>query len=472
MHPALAENGQRPESGEVIMPSHPSPCCGDFLRSALPRRQFLTIGALGAAGLTLPRLLAGEGRRLPGRARSCILLHQFGGPSHLDSFDPKPDAPAEVRGPFKTLPTCVAGVRLSEHLPRLAGLFGRFALVRSVHHRASSHNSAAYYSLTGHKPLIDIVTSNASAVDVPAYGSVVARLTASRAKVPAFVSLPTMIADGPFRTPGEFAGFLGKQYDPLFVLGDPNSPRFSAREMTLPAEVSVRRAAGRNELLHDLEELSRLADRAAAVKGMSTHRARAFDLLTSRRTREALAIDREPDRIRSRYGRTTYGQSCLLARRLVEAGVRFVTVYYSAGIGGWDTHTANFATLKNSRLPITDVAVSALLEDLHQRGLLDDTLVLWCGEFGRTPKINAQAGRDHWPQCYTVLMAGGGLKGGVVYGASDRAGAFPKDNPVRPDDVAATLFGALGLKPDTEVRDQLGRPFPISRGKPIRELFV
>jgi hypothetical protein len=441
----------------------------------LSRRHFLTVGALGAFGLTLPDLLAGESKRKKAAARSCILLHQFGGPSHLDTFDPKPDAPAEVRGPFQSLPTPVPGVRISEHLPRLAKLVEHFALLRSVHHRTSSHNSAAYYSLTGHKPLIDIVTANASAVDVPAYGSVVARLTASlsgRAKVPPFVSLPTMIADGPFRTPGEFAGFLGKQYDPLFVSGDPNLPRFNAREMTLPAAVSVRRAADRNELLRELEGLAQLADRSAAVKGMSAHRARAFYLLTSRRTRQALEIDKEPDKVRRRYGRTTYGQSCLLARRLVEAGVRFVTVYYSPGIGGWDTHTANFTTLKNSRLPNTDTAVSALLEDLHQRGLLGETLVVWCGEFGRTPKINAQAGRDHWPQCYTVLMAGGGIKKGMVYGASDRRGAFPKDNPVRPDEVAATMFAALGLDPETEVRDQLGRPFPISRGKPIKELFA
>jgi hypothetical protein len=449
-----------------------SPCCADFLRLPLDRRQLLKAGVLGATGLTLPRLLAAEGAGRRATARSCILLHQFGGPSHLDTFDPKPAAPAEVRGPFATIPTSAPGLRFGEHLPRLARLAHRVALVRSVTHRTSMHNSAAYYSLTGQQPLIDIVTANASATDLPAYGSVVAYLGSHRPgpAVPPFVSLPTMIADGPFRTPGEFAGCLGKAYDPLFVTSDPNAPTFDVRELALPAEVTVERAAERDGMLHDLEALSRLADRSAAVRGAEVHEARALSLLTSRATQRALEIGREPDRVRDRYGRTTYGQSVLLARRLVEAGVRFVTVYYSPGISGWDTHKDNFNTLKNSRLPNTDTALSALLEDLRERGLLDETLVVWCGEFGRTPKINAEAGRDHWPQCYTVLLAGGGVRGGTVHGTSDPSGAFPKDDPVRPDDVAATMFAALGLDPATEVRDQLGRPFPISRGEPIRAL--
>jgi uncharacterized protein (DUF1501 family) len=449
--------------------------CAAFLRLALSRRQFLTFGALGATGLTLSRLLAAEAgtasARRPARARSCILLHQFGGPSHLDSFDPKPDAPAEIRGLFATVATSVPGIRFSEHLPRLAQQFAQFALVRSVSHRAASHNSAAYYSLTGHQPLIDIVTANASATDVPAYGSVLAYLQGQPAgeRVPPFVSLPTMIADGPFRTPGEFAGFLGKVYDPLLINSDPSAATFSVNELTLPDGVTVARATDRDAMLRQLEGLSRLAE-SGAVRGLSAHRARALRLLTSRGTQQALDIHREPDRTRERYGRTTYGQSCLLARRLVEAGVRFVTVYYSPGISGWDTHIDNFTTLRQSRLPNTDRAVSALLHDLHERGLLDETLVVWCGEFGRSPRINAAAGRDHWPQCYTVLLAGGGLRGGVVYGSSDASGAFPRDNPVRPDDISATLFAALGLDPQTEIRDQLGRPFPISRGEPIRAL--
>jgi hypothetical protein len=457
-----------------MIPARPAPCCRAFLHTPVSRRHALRIGALSAFGLSLPRLFGREPRAGKATARSCILLHQFGGPSHLDSFDPKPEAPAEIRGPFATLATALPGVRFSEHLPRLARQLHQFALVRSVHHRTSSHNSAAYYSLTGHQPLIDIVTANASALDVPTYGSVVAYLERERAqrrKVPPFVSLPTMIADGPFRTPGEFAGFLGKVYDPLFVTSDPNSSAFDVKELTLPDGVSVERATDRNAMLRDLEQLSRLADRAAAVRALSAHQERALSLLTSAQTQQALDIRREPDRVRDRYGRTTYGQSCLLARRLVEAGVRFVTVYYSPGIGGWDTHKDNFSTLKASRLPNTDVTVSALLGDLQERGLLDETLVAWFGEFGRTPKINRDIGRDHWPQCYTVLLAGGGIKGGRVCGASDPTGAFPKDQPVRPDDIAATLYTALGLDPATEVHDQLGRPFPISRGEALAALF-
>jgi uncharacterized protein (DUF1501 family) len=229
----------------------------------------------------------------------------------------------------------------------------------------------------------------------------------------------------------------------------------------------VERVEERRSILRDLDARSRMADRQAAVQGMNAYRGRAMDLLTSPATKKAFALHEESDRMRDRYGRTTYGQSVLLARRLIEAGVRFVTVYYSRGIGGWDTHKDNFATLKGSRLPQTDQTVSALLEDLEGRGLLGETLVYWTGDFGRTPKINKDAGRDHWPPCQTVLLAGGGVRGGQVYGASDPTGARPADRPVLPDDVTATVFHALGLDPETTIRDQLNRPMPISAGRPI-----
>ncbi len=449
-------------------------CCDEFLRGRMNRRTMLRVGGLGFAGLSLPGLLRAEqqGRTGGGRAKSCIMLFQFGGASHLDSFDPKPDAPAEIRGQFQPIATTLAGVQVCEHLPRLARLTDKYAIVRSVHHRTSAHNSAAYYSLTGHKPLIDIVTANASAHDWPAYGSVMDKFAPTKAHVPTAVSLPTMIADGPFRTPGEFAGLLGKMHDPLFITQDPNSPSFDVEELTLPTELTFDRVGNRRELLDRIDAKSRLADRRdTAVRGVDAYYDRAFSLLTSPDTKKAIDIGREDDKTRDRYGRTMYGQSVLLARRLVEAGVRFVTVYYSPGIGGWDTHKNNFETLKSSRLPQTDQAVSALLEDLSSRGLLDETLVLWTGDFGRTPKINSDAGRDHWPQCYSVLMAGGGVRGGQVFGASDASGAYPKDNPVRPDDLSATLFTALGLDPATEMHDQLNRPIPISYGQPIRALL-
>jgi len=251
---------------------------------------------------------------------------------------------------------------------------------------------------------------------------------------------------------------------------DPNSPHFNVEELSLPPGVDGRRVAHRQEVLRALDARSRLADRLATVKGMTEYQTRAVDLLTSPATKKALALHEESPKLRDRYGRNAYGQSVLLARRLVEAGVRFVTVYYSPGIGGWDTHKDNFSILKTSRLPHTDHAVSALLEDLNDRGLLQETLVYWTGDFGRTPKVNKEAGRDHWPPCQTVLMAGGGIRGGQVYGSSDPSGAFPQDHPLRPDDITATVFQALGLQPETTIIDQLGRPMPISAGKAIAAL--
>jgi hypothetical protein len=449
-------------------------CCADFLRGRVNRRTVLKIGSLGLAGLTLPDILRAEStaNHAKATAKSVILLFQFGGPSHHDTFDPKPDAPAEIRGEFATIDTNVAGIQVTEHLGRLAQLADRYALVRSVHHDRSSHNPGAYYSLVGRRPLINRVTLNASATDFPHPGSIIDYLDQAERDVPTFVSLPTMIADGPFRTPGEFAGLLGKMYDPLWVLKDPNSKDFGVEELTLPSEVNVERVTDRRAILEDLDAASRLADRITAVRGMRDYQTRAMALLTSSATKKAFAINDEDPKLRDRYGRTTYGQSVLLARRLVEAGVRFVTVYYSRGIGGWDTHKRNFETLRESRLPQTDQTVSALLEDLQERGLLDETLVYWTGDFGRTPKINNDAGRDHWPPCQTVLMAGGGVRGGQVIGSSDAEGAYPHDSPYLPDDVTATVFRALGYDPKTEIRDQLNRPMPISAGTPIDALFA
>ncbi len=438
------------------------------------RRSVVCAGALAGSGLTLADFLRAEGERLPGEAtaKSCIMLFQFGGPSHIDTFDPKPEAPAEIRGEFAAIATSNPALRISEHLPLLAKRADRFALVRSVHHDRSSHNPGAYYSLTGRRPLNPSVTANASATDFPCPGAIIDHLRPGRTDVPTAVSLPTMIADGPFRTPGEFAGFLGKQHDPLFILADPNAPDFSVDQVTLPDGVTVDRLARRREILARLGELRRLQDGIAAVRGMDAYQQRAFDLLTSTAMQRALRISDEPEALRNRYGRTSYGQSVLLARRLVEQGVRFVTVYYSAGIGGWDTHENNFRTLRESRLPQTDAALAALLDDLAERGLLDETLVLWTGDFGRTPKVNGKAGRDHWPPCQTVLLAGGGVRGGRLIGASDGHGAYPLSDPQRPDDIMASVFSALGLNPETIIHDQLGRPMPIADGRPIRGLFV
>lgn len=450
--------------------------CASFRRSGLSRRSFVQAGALAAFGPSLPRLLAAEkSGQGPRKIRSCILLFMFGGPSHLDTFDMKPDAPAEIRGEFGTIATRTPGLRICEHLPRLAQLTDKYALIRSNQQTVSSHNPAAYYQLCGHEPANKKVTANATSNDYPAYGSVISRFAPTTEKVPNFVSMPTMIADGPFRTPGEFAGYLGKLHDPLWILRDPNRSDFRVDELQLPDGLDDDRLAFRRNLRDRLRNRQdpNVAWRTddEAVAGLGSYYERAYDLLTSQAARRALRIHEEPEAVRERYGRTTFGQSTLLARRLVEAGVRFVTVYYSPGIGGWDTHKSNFPTLKDSRLPSVDVTLSALLEDLEQRGLWDETLVIWMGEFGRTPKINADAGRDHWPQCYTTLLAGAGIPGGLLYGASDSTGAYPTDKPVTPDDFAATLFTKFGIDPHQTANDQFNRPVELAYGQPIPELL-
>ena len=447
--------------------------CRDFHKTYCSRRTALTFGALGVSGLALPQLLRAEATTIAARskAKSCILLFQFGGPSQFESFDPKPQAPAEIRGEFGVIATRNPQLVIGEHLPKLAAVADKFSLVRSVHHDRANHNSGAYYSLTGRRPQVDLVTSNAAATDFPSPGAVIDYLRRDRPLVPTAVSLPTMIADGPFRTPGEFAGFLGKLHDPLFITQNPDDPKFSVDQLALPEGISIDRLRDRREVLSRLSATARLGEKIAAVRDMDAYQQRAVDLLASPATRQALAVTEEPSETRERYGRDQYGQSVLLARRLVEAGVRFVTVYYSAGIGGWDTHKDNFKTLKGSRLPHTDAALSALIEDLATRGLLDETLILWTGDFGRTPKVNKDAGRDHWPPCQTVLLAGGGIRGGRLVGSSDKTGAYPLSEPKTPDDVMATVYHALGFDPETIIRDQLNRPMPIADGRPIAALF-
>ena len=447
--------------------------CADFGRSMLSRRRMLQIGALGTLGLNLPAALRAEAHSgLKVRAKSVIYLHQFGGVPQQDTFDMKPNGPAELRGEFKPIASSVPGLPVCELLPRMAQVMDTMTVVRSVCHRTTFHNSAAYYSLTGHQPQADSVSAAASASDFPAYGSVVSKLAPGRSPVPTFVSLPWMIGDGVFRTPGQFAGYLGKEHDPLFITKDPNDPHFSVDALTLPIEVPMRRVADRLALRSGLAAHARLTDKIAAVRGLNTFQQKALSLLTSSETQRAFDIDAEDPVLRDRYGRTPYGQSVLLARRLVEAGVRFVTVYYSPGIVGWDTHEQNFKLLRERLLPATEQTLPTLIQDLESRGLLDETLVVWTGEFGRTPKINKNAGRDHWPQCYTLLMAGGGLKRGFVYGGSDSAAAYPKDNPCSPDDIAATMFYCMGIDPATELRNHVNQPIPASRGTPIMPLLA
>jgi hypothetical protein len=460
--------------------------CLGFQQAALSRRHALKVGGWGLLGLNLPGLLRAESasiaHRPKARAKSVIFLFQFGGPSHLETFDMKPEAPEGIRGLHKPMASNVPGIQVSDRLPRMAKVMAKVTLVRSMHHTMKNHNSAAYYALTGHAPLVDDIRLKDSLELFPAYGSVVDKLAPLGSELPTSVAYPHVIRDGSV-TPGQHASFLGKIHDPFLVTQDPNEPGFRLPELTLPTGLSYERLTARRELQKIIDAQSQLLEHSTMARGLDAYYERAMAMLQSQRLRDAFDLGAESETTREAYGRTTYGQSCLLARRLVEAGVRFVTVYFSNNIGGqstesggWDTHGFNntrmFPIIEKLHLPMTDQTLPTLLEDLDQRGLLDTTLVLWMGEFGRTPKINDNISRDHWPQCYTVLLAGGGVKRGFVYGASDKHGAYPADNPVRPEDLAATVFYLLGIDPRTEVRGVGDRPLHIAEGRPVTGLLI
>ena len=450
-------------------------CEGFWQSRRLSRRRLLTAGSAGALGLTLPGLLQGEARAraLGGKAtaKSIILLYQWGGPSHLETFDMKPDGPAHSRGEFKPIPSSLDGLQVSELLPRFAQVMDRVTLVRSVTHTFKNHNPPGYYGLTGHAPPSDDQRLRDSPDLFPHYGSVIDHLAPAPKQIPTFVAMPAVIRDGSV-VPGQHGSFLGKKHDPLLILQDPNAADFRLPELSLPEGISPERLQDRRALLEALDGQTGLVERLSAARGIDEYHERAFAMLSSPQVKKAFDLSQEPAKTRDEYGRTSFGQGCLLARRLVEIGVRIVTVYYCRPGGGfiWDTHKDNFKELKATLLPTTDQSVPALLKDLETRGLLDETLVVWMGEFGRTPKINKDAGRDHWPNCYSLVMAGGGMKRGFVYGASDEAGAYPVENPVKPDHIAGTMYHALGISPHTEVRDLQNRPFPIA-GEPILPLF-
>jgi hypothetical protein len=448
-------------------------------RSLLSRRRLLQIGGMGLAGLCLPQLLRAQERRAAGTTASadaCILIYLNGGPSHLDMWDMKPEAPEAFRGEFKPIATTAPGVQLSEHLPRLARQMHRCALIRSMHHSVNnSHAAAVYAALTGHDR--GEKGGGARPDDNPAIGSVLSRLRPGPAEIVPYVSLPYVTKEGAGGPPqpGFFGGWLGRSYDPLFVLKDPNAADFCVPEVSLLAGVSAERLARRGRLLDQvgLQLGSQAGQRA--VDALDRFQRRAVDLLLSDRTQRAFRIADEPDRLRDAYGRNIYGQSVLLARRLIEAGTRMVTLSWAPDANAtWDTHGGNFKKLKGSLLPQFDAACAGLLSDLHDRGILDRTLVAVLGDFGRTPKINnSDGGRDHWNHCYTVMLAGGGVRGGFVRGASDKTGAFPAGNPTTPGDVISTMYHLLGVPPRTELPDALNRPFPVvPEGSILQDLIA
>jgi hypothetical protein len=444
----------------------------------------LKVGGLGLLGLTMPGFLRGADlQRGPiAKAKSVIFLYQFGGPSHIDMFDMKPDAPEGIRGPHKPISSNVSGIQVSEHLPEMAKVMDKVTLIRSMHHTMKNHNSASYYALTGHAPPVDDIRLRDSLELFPAYGSVVDHVAPLKGEMPTFVAYPHVIRDGSV-TPGQHASFLGKVNDPLLITKDPNAPDFALPELSLPSNLSYERLAERRELQKLIDQQTRLLDYSATARGLDAYYEKALAMLNSTKLRDAFNLSAEPAKLRDAYGRHTYGQGCLLARRLVEAGTKFVTVYYSDNIGGqstssggWDTHGFNntrmYPIIEKYHLPMTNQTLPVFLKDMDDHGLLDSTLVVWMGEFGRTPKINENASRDHWPQCYTTLLAGGGVKRGFVHGASDKHGAYPAENPVRPDDLAATIFYLLGINPQTQVLGVGNRPVLISEGKPVLSVIA
>jgi hypothetical protein len=414
-----------------------------------------------------------EGRAL---ADSCILVFCWGAPSQYETFDPKPESPVEIRGEFGIRNTRLPGIIFGEHIPKLAEHNHRFSLIRTCAQTSTHHQSAAYEALTGYPPTRDAVALTATPSDHPNLGSVVSRYAPGQCALPRFVQVPQLASDVGNLTPGQFAGFLGRQYDPLAIVRDPNQPDFNVAELSLPADVSESRLQDRAALLQVVDRQARWLEQSVESKALTTYRERAVQLLTSPLVKRAFDLGRETTAVREQYGRNTLGQSCLLARRLVEAGVKLVTV--CSGFNGtipqdaWDTHKDNFRKLKQQLLPPFDRGVSALIEDLHQRGLAERTLLIVMGEFGRTPRINKDAGRDHWEHCYSVLLSGGGIRSGLVLGQSDRIGAYPVRGRVcSPADLCATVYNCLGNDPKAEMTDQAGKPIVLSRAEPIRELM-
>ncbi|MBI3874920.1 MAG: DUF1501 domain-containing protein [Verrucomicrobia bacterium] len=431
-------------------------CC-----DGVSRRSFLKVGALAFGGLTLAGQLrrdafaAAAGKQT--KDLSVILLWQGGGPSHIDMWDLKPNAPSEFRGSFNPISTSIPGYQVSEHMPHIAKICDRLAILRSVSHPDSGHESASHMLLTGYKPTNDIPAN-----EVPSYGSIVSYEMGPRVEgFPAYACVP--------RAPkSSAAAYLGVAYNPFETQGDPNSSDFKVRNLKLPNGITLERLQQRRELLKTFDNLRRDVDASGLIAGMDSFSQKAFELATSPKVQDAFDISRESDKLRDRYGRHTMGQSTLLARRLVESGVRFVTV----DTGGWDTHANNFESLKNSKLPQFDSCYSALIEDLDQRGMLDKTLVLVWGEFGRTPRINKDAGRDHWPNVMTAVLAGGGIKRGIVLGESDARAEFPKERPMTPQDVLSTMYHQLGINQDISYKNEADRPVSIlNYGAPIPEII-
>ena len=453
--------------------------------AGVSRRGFLQTGAGAAIGLTLPTMLLraesagarqsarpGEGGRSP--IRSCILVYLYGGPSHIDSWDMKPSAPREVRGEFSPIATSAPGILVCEHLPRLARAAKKWSIIRSMHHPMTNHNAAAVEAMCGRTPLRgDLELLDDDALSFPSYGAVLSYLMPESPIGLPHVALPHVMYNV-VQLPGQTAGFLGPSYERFQITDDPNGSQFDVSTLKLPADVTADRLKTRNKLMSVIDRQAASPPTTRSRKSVEEYYGKAFALLRSEAVRRSLDIAKEPAPLRDRYGRNTLGQSMLLARRLVESGVRFVNVndrIHNGQEANWDSHQSVFPRHRDHLLPPADQALSALLEDLDARGLLESTLVVAQGEFGRSPRINHSAGRDHWPHVYSVILAGGGIQGGRVVGSSDKIGAYPATDPVSPGDLAATIFSSFGVDPLHEIRDITGRPWRLAEGRRLAALF-
>jgi uncharacterized protein (DUF1501 family) len=452
-------------------------CPGHRHAIGINRREFLQVGYSGLLGLGLSSLLtqraAAQNTRTP---KSVIIVFLTGAPSHLDMFDLKPDAPAEIRGEFRPIQTNVPGIQIGEHLPRLAARADQYAIVRSLAHRDNNHLVATHHVLTGQQQPGAFFDKVASRDDWPCYSSTLDYLRPRNDGLPSGVNLPTFLMEGPLVWPGQHAGFLGPRHDPWQITRDPGAADFGMDSLRPAEGIDVNRLIDRRALLAEVDSQQATLARTAEARRLTDQQQLAFSILASGRVARAFQMDREPAAVRDRYGRHPFGQSLLLARRLVQAGVPVVQANMGR-VQNWDTHGDIFPRLKNSLLPPLDQGVSALLDDLAASGLLEDTLVMMLGEFGRTPRIfsvgaNAVPGRDHWAPCFFGVFAGAGVRGGQVIGRSDRIGAYPITPPYSPNDIGATVYHVLGVDPHGEVRDRQNRPVTLNRGEVMQALWT
>ena len=432
------------------------------------RRDFLRIGAAGALGLnmSLPKLLQAEASENSLTAKkdvSFIFVFLKGGLSTIDTFDMKPDAPSEIRGPFQSIPSNVPGTRVCEKIPNIAKVMDKFSIIRSFTHRNAGHGPADHYMLTGYHPVGGFDGGLKPNNQHPAMGSVISHKLGPRGAIPPYVCLPNMHNSGS-------SAYLGPEAAPFTIEADPSSPGFAVPDMQPPFSIEAKRIDDRRSLLSKVDRFHKSMEAKAnrVTRELGVFAQRATELMTSKAAKEAFDINKESDKLRDAYGRNTLGQSCLMARRLVEAGVRCVTVEHS----NWDTHYHNFQTLQDDLLPKFDQAIPTLFKDLDSRGLLQNTLVLLTGEFGRTPKINDSAGRDHWSRCFTVALAGAGIKGGRVLGKSDKWAMDPAEDPYGPEDLCATVYNRMGIDPRSEMHTPDGRPIMVTNnGRVIKDLL-